>query len=297
MIREHVIRTIKTYINIIYNNKIGKYVWKKPKIESIDETLDYIYENKCSVSRFGDGEFAIISGNSNGFQKRDEELGIRLAEILKNPIEDHIVCLPDIFGDMKDLKNSSREFNNGLLGKERRKWLKLIDLNRTYYNTFFTRCYNMFEDKSNAIGWFEKNKKIWIDQDILIIEGKYSRLGVGNDLFQEAKSIQRILAPAQNAYDQYDALLNEAQEYGGGKLILLALGMTATVLAYDLAKLGFWAIDIGHIDVEYEWYKLGVKDKVALKGKYVNEVVGGGENISDDVSEEYWKQIIKIVGE
>ena len=185
------------------------------------------------------------------------------------------MCLPDIFGDMKDLKNSSREFNNGLLGKERRKWLKLIDLNRTYYNAFFTRCYNMFEDKSNAIGWFEKNKKIWIDQDILIIEGKYSRLGVGNDLFQEAKSIQRILAPAQNAYDQYDALLNEAQEYGGGKLILLALGMTATVLAYDLAKLGFWAIDIGHIDVEYEWYKLGVKDKVALKGKYVNEVVGG----------------------
>ena len=50
MIRGHVIRTIKTYINIIYNNKIGKYVWKKPKIESIDETLDYIYENKCSVS-------------------------------------------------------------------------------------------------------------------------------------------------------------------------------------------------------------------------------------------------------
>lgn len=34
----------------------------------------------------------------------------------------------------------------------------------------------------------------------------------------------------------------------GGRLILIALGMTATVLAYDLSKAGFWAIDIGHID-------------------------------------------------
>jgi hypothetical protein len=42
-------------------------------------------------------------------------------------------------------------------------------------------------------------------------------------------------------------------------LILISLGPTATVLAYDLAKLGYWAIDIGHIDNEYEWLKLEAK--------------------------------------
>ena len=42
-------------------------------------------------------------------------------------------------------------------------------------------------------------------------------------------------------------------------LILLALGPTATVMAYNLAQKGYQAIDIGHIDIEYEWYRMGAK--------------------------------------
>lgn len=81
---------------------------------------------------------------------------------------------------------------------------------------------------------------------------------------------------------------------GGGRLILIALGMTATVLAYDLSKAGFWAIDIGHIDVEYEWFLRGVTEKIALNGKFVNEVSGGREvsEINDPI---YEKQIIKVI--
>ena len=133
----------------------------------------------------------------------------------------------------------------------------------------------MFRDKSNCGRWFEKCKQIWEGQDVLIVEGELSRLGVGNDLFANAKSIQRVLSPAVNAYDQYDQLLNAAKRYGRGKLILLALGMTATVMAYDLAKAGYWAIDIGHIDIEYEWFLQGATEKVAVKGKRVFEVANG----------------------
>ena len=39
----------------------------------------------------------------------------------------------------------------------------------------------------------------------------------------------------------------------------------------DLGNLGYQAIDIGHIDIEYEWYKKGAKKKVAIRGKAVNE--------------------------
>ena len=61
-----------------------------------------------------------------------------------------------------------------------------------------------------------------------------------------------------------------ARKYGRNKLILVALGQTATVLSYDLAKLGYWAIDIGHVDIEYEWFLRGAKDKLPVAGKYVN---------------------------
>lgn len=100
------------------------------------------------------------------------------------------------------MRSESIEFNRGVLGNSRRKYLDLIPMERDYYNSFFTRCYNMFIDKSNCPRWFEKCKSIWAGKDILIVEGEYSRLGVGNDLFANAKSIQRVLGPAVNAYDK-----------------------------------------------------------------------------------------------
>lgn len=277
----------------IYNS-VGKYVWKQPSIKSIDETLDYIVSTQCSVSRFGDGEFAIIQGSHNGFQRADYVLANRLFQVLSDPVDNHIVCLPDIFGSLTRYKDNSRIFMRGLLYKERRAWLTLFDNKREYYNAFFTRPYNMFLDKTNTERWFEKAKCIWNKKDILIIEGKFSRLGVGNDLFHNARSIQRILGPERNAFDKYNELLENAKRYGNNKLILIALGMTATVLSYDLARLGFWAIDIGHIDVEYEWYLRGYTEKMCLKGKYVNEVCGG-DQVTDDVPREYWESIITSV--
>ncbi len=57
--------------------------------------------------------------------------------------------------------------------------------------------------------------------------------------------------------------------------------MTATILAYDLAKEGYQAIDIGHADVEYVWFKMGVDHKVPIAGKNVNEV-GINDESSDN---------------
>ena len=69
------------------------------------------------------------------------------------------------------------------------------------------------------------------------------------------------------------------------------MGPTATVLAYDLACAGFQALDIGHIDLEYEWMLAGTGGKTLIKGKYNNEVAGGDivEYIPDS---NYEKQIV-----
>ena len=73
-------------------------------------------------------------------------------------------------------------------------------------------------------------------------------------------------------------------------LFLIALGPTATVLAYDLFKAGYQAIDIGHVDVEYEWWRMGARRKVKLERKYVNEALNGSQVA--DAGEEYNRQII-----
>lgn len=72
---------------------------------------------------------------------------------------------------------------------------------------------------------------------------------------------------------------------------MLAIGPTATVLAYDLYKLGYQAIDIGHIDIEYEWFLMKAENKVVVKNKYVAEVPKG-DKVGNENSKEYLKQII-----
>jgi hypothetical protein len=78
-------------------------------------------------------------------------------------------------------------------------------------------------------------------------------------------------------------------------LILIALGPTATVLSYDLSRLGYQAIDIGHIDIEYEWFLKNATKKIKIKNKYVNEVDNGLNNFTSIKDRVYYKQIIKKI--
>ena len=172
----HIREKVHFIIMATYNN-IGKCTWKKPIVKTIDETLDYIIDNKCSVSRFGDGEFTVIQGNGNGLQYADEKLGEKLAHILKSNTENHIVCISDVFGDLGYMKESSYIFHKGLLNTERKAWLNLLNKDKVYYNAFFTRSYNMFRDKSLCGQWFEKIKKIWENEDVLYVEGEKNKGG------------------------------------------------------------------------------------------------------------------------
>ena len=77
-------------------------------------------------------------------------------------------------------------------------------------------------------------------------------------------------------------------------LILLALGMTATVMAYDLCKEGWQAIDIGHLDVEYEWMLMGAERKVPIPNRFVNEA-NNYDQVAECKDENYLKQIVAKV--
>ena len=76
---------------------------------------------------------------------------------------------------------------------------------------------------------------------------------------------------------------------------MLALGPTASILAYDLSEIGYRALDIGHIDIEYEWFLQKATEKVRIKEKYTSEAYGG-DVVSDEVDQEYTSQIICRIG-
>jgi hypothetical protein len=66
----------------------------------------------------------------------------------------------------------------------------------------------------------------------------------------------------------YHEILAEVRIHGRNKLVLLALGPTATVMAFDLAKENIWTLDIGHIDLEYMWYLQNAQEKYRLRADW-----------------------------
>lgn len=292
---------VKRLCKIIYNYfhyAITKFSVKMPKVEGLDETLDIIVKEHISMSRFGDGELNLLSGMGGycGYQDKDAQLAARLIDVLKSTHPKLIVCLPESFTSLRNMELKSQFMWMALFRESLSEWMKYIPHNNVYYNTFATRFYMAFShDYGTATSRFEKLKSLWHNRDILIIEGELTRMGVGNDLFNGAKSTLRIICPATNAFSAYDTILQTAKKHGNNRLVLIALGATATVLAHDLALDGYWAIDLGHLDLEYEWYIRKTKKKINLNHKWVNEVPNGrgAESISDPV---YLKSVVQRIG-
>lgn len=296
--------TIMCPINI----KIHEKMFKKNKVKIISdvETVDKILFDGKSLARFGDGELSmIINKNFNiGFQVSDDKLKERLRDIIVNYSDDSNVLLglPSSINpnNYNKYKKNVRIFWADFYRKNYKKILNLIDNKNDFSDNLITRCYMDYVDKSDVGNKYNNLKRIWDNKEIVIIEGEKTKIGIGNDLLSNAKSIERIICPSKNAFLAYDKILASAIKHCKNKITLIALGPTATVLAYDLSCLNkqkciYQAIDVGHLDVEYEWFKSGSDEKVALKGKAVNEVTTfdlSQENIENG---EYLKQIIDSI--
>lgn len=291
------IRTLYNGIDFRIKGLLGRmnrFFYKEPRILSSVKSLDTLIDGKKSIARFGDGEFKLMRGGNLGFQKYDEKLAKRLFEVLKFQNPQLEIGLPKVFGSLKEYKEDSARFWRAYLGENRRWIMKQIDQSKIYLNTNMTRFWSGYKvDLNLCEEIIKKYKKIWDGRDIIFIEGKFTRMGVGNDLFDNAKSIRRILCPAENSWGSYPEILSNVKKVvaeNRDALYILALGPTATVLAYDLC-VGVQALDLGHLDVQYEYYILRAEKKIALAGKYVNEVEEG-RNITDSIIDSEYKNSI-----
>lgn len=80
-----------------------------PHVVSIEETIRYIIQSHCSVSRLGDGEIKIANGKALAFQTQQPLLQQKMQEVLSVPISNHIVCLPDNIYRLKPLQYRSAQ--------------------------------------------------------------------------------------------------------------------------------------------------------------------------------------------
>lgn len=271
------------------------------QVLSPEQTIDLLLsDDSLSLSRYGDGELEMTQFKNIGFQSFDERLSIRLKEILRRatqPDNPCLICMPDAFRGTGNMRFGSALFWFFHKAFFFRHYETLLKKAYRYGNTSVTRPYHDYKNKQQASRVFNKFRQLFQDKKILIVEGSGTRLGVGNDLLSSAREIKRITTLNRNAFsvynDLYTAVLAHARKYD---MVLMSLGPTATVLAYDLSQHGIRCIDTGHIDIEYEWMRRSARDKERVHGKNVNEAGALQSDESCVQHDDYRHQILLHVG-
>lgn len=284
MIKRKVKGVIAQLVYLLYKYNILK---TNINVQSIDETIEELLTTEKSLVRFGDGEMTMMMGRSLQLESHQHELAESMKRIIRYEHEDLMVAICDIFGDLGGYRKESQDFWKDHLVVRRKEYVKLCNSKKMYGNATISRCYYMYQDKSKCGQQFEKIRQIWKDKDVVIVEGSRTHNGVGNDLMDLAKSVKRIIGPSTNAYLRLEQIYEECRKYSKEHLILVSLGAAAKPLVERLYLDGYRVLDIGNLDMEYEWFLLKTENKVKIKK---HEIEGKKANLEAGYGE-YWEQI------
>ncbi len=299
---ERKVERLEKLIDIRLNNIgyeiIDRYrrgFYRYPQIGDTEEAVDRIVNERCSLVRYGDGEFEIMAGKERAvFQKYDRELARRLTEVITSREEGLLIAIANNYGLLDPYIEDTADGIRTYMDEETRRFhMSVLDKDRTYYDAYMFKSYFPYKNREDTWRRVELVKKIWNDRDVVLVEGDKTRTGCGNDLLDNVKSLRRILAPTKNAYDRYKDILHAILKVEKECLILVVLGPMAEVLVYDLMKEGYQAIDIGQIDMDYEWYRAGAKGRVPIPDRYVSQLPPA--EIREMKDTKYLEQIIERV--
>lgn len=275
---------VKKIKNLLQCNLIQRFFLCFVKIDFITQLsvlnipLMFDFMKKSgSIVRFGDGEILILENRgAPDFQKYSEELKEKLHHIFTSNDPKLLVCLPRCICGGEDFNalttNAAYFWAKFVLMHNR--WLRSnIQVEKKYGDANISRPWIDFQNENRADYVFQQFRELFANRDILIIEGECTKFGVGNDLLKKARSVSRILGPARNAYSCCDQIINVAAKTPKDRLVIVSLGPAGKIVTYELFKQGFQVWDLGHLDIEYEWYLKRSVKKEPIPGKYVNETV------------------------
>ncbi len=208
------------------------------------ETLERVRRERLSLARFGDGELLLtLSPNANiSFQHGSPELQAELQTILRGDGYENtslLTCLPGL----------SASYYYSYWAKFWPLLRPRLNLSQTYGDTSVSReALFGLDPEKGRLAW----RALWEGEDVCYVIGRNSRFEPIDLLFGGVKSSRTVYSLPTDAYADIDRTLAEITETVPREtLILLALGPAATILAARLSRLGYWALDIGHIANTY----------------------------------------------
>jgi hypothetical protein len=207
-----------------------------------------------SIARYGDGEFLLMIKKDMLYETFDESLKNRLIEVITQNDNDKLLLgIPNMY--FRHDYFASETFRGKQLYQHWNYDVRaFIPENmhlfnrKEYYSSFFTQLYAYQNDENKKN--ISELKKVWDNKNIVLYMNKYvfkHTENVRKLYFSNALNVIHEVVPNKKAWADYDSILESVKKYDKDYLIIVSCGATATIMAYDVSKLGYQVIDIGQL--------------------------------------------------
>nr|WP_296063732.1 GT-D fold domain-containing glycosyltransferase [uncultured Actinoplanes sp.] len=207
---------------------------------TFEKTVEQISSRRMSFARFGDGEFRTMlrSEFNLKFQPWSANLAADLREVLLFDGYDPETLMLGFPYPYRNLHWSGVWLDI---------WSELRPLLRTdlmYGNSHLSRPIFFQQLGQRGVDLW---RAVWQDRQICVVTGENSRFTLVPELFDNVKGSKVVHSTAVDAYADLPRLMKVLEDEDPDQLFLLSLGPAGTLVTAWLARMGRWAIDIGHI--------------------------------------------------
>ena len=232
--------TLLSLRNQVFLN-MGEFMAER--LLSMKETLMKISQDKLSIARIVDGEITLLTTRrSLAFQKSNWSLTQELQDICQQDNSNSLlVCMPGLMIE-----------NPWWTEYWTKHWYQckfLLSKQCILGDSFITRPEAFYKYGNAMVNLW---KDLWDGKKACFVTGISSKMNVGHFMFDNLSDSKHIYSLPANAYDEINELVEKCIASSDIDVFLIALGPTGTVLASRLAKLGYWALDIGHLNNSYD---------------------------------------------
>ena len=213
----------------------------------------------ASLTRFNDGELGYAHrGWGHRLEGLNGALAHRLRETFIADLPGLLIGVPRIFPPDDDSLPVSTAGCKRFWPGWRGFCTKLFDADRTYGSGFVS-----YPDRhlppEQWPAFIGLCYGLWGQRDTVLVGSKQDCIeGTrGIEAIKGTKSLEFVEVPPKGAWSTYDATLATLVEFPAKTLMLVATGVSGTVLAHDLHVAGYQAVDIGRLPLRMRLY-LGI---------------------------------------
>lgn len=232
-------------------------------LDFVDSLMALRSDASLSLARMGDGELALATGvgvPNNGCQGASDSLKDALQRVLRCDNPKCRVALPKAFFYSEPM-SVSHEIERFVVDAFRPSFVSgdyaaYIRTDYAYLDASMSVVRRHYPDLGRRVyyAYYSLLKPILSGRDVIVVSGDSRCFEYDRSLLADSgvKSAAMLMVPRGGAWELYPHIKQRLLDINGtgSRLVLLACGPTASVLAYELAD-KMRCLDMGHIFSDY----------------------------------------------